>query len=174
MAARSGESIPGLSAGGGGQAHLWNQPEFYAELAAERIGIVNLDQPCSATRCRRRHAPPPRSAISACTAQLQGLVPQDGGKGRALRLSLFGRRAEPMGGAHQGPRGGGERTDVYVVNNNHFAGQAVTNALMLESQVTGRRVKVPRRAERVSGELAAIATNDRPEQGSFSLPRSDR
>jgi uncharacterized protein YecE (DUF72 family) len=34
-------------------------------------------------------------------------------------------------------------TDVYVVNNNHFAGQAVTNALMLESEVTGRRVRVP-------------------------------
>jgi uncharacterized protein YecE (DUF72 family) len=33
--------------------------------------------------------------------------------------------------------------DVYVVNNNHFAGQAVTNALMLEAEVTGQRVKVP-------------------------------
>ena len=32
---------------------------------------------------------------------------------------------------------------VYVVNNNHFAGQAVTNALMLEAQVTSNRVKVP-------------------------------
>jgi hypothetical protein len=29
------------------------------------------------------------------------------------------------------------------VNNNHFAGQAVTNALMLEAQVTGARVNVP-------------------------------
>ena len=34
-------------------------------------------------------------------------------------------------------------TDVYVVNNNHFAGQAVTNALMLEAQVTQKPVKVP-------------------------------
>ncbi|HEY6911107.1 MAG TPA: DUF72 domain-containing protein, partial [Myxococcales bacterium] len=34
-------------------------------------------------------------------------------------------------------------TDVYAVNNNHFAGQAVANALMLEAQVTGGKVKVP-------------------------------
>jgi len=34
-------------------------------------------------------------------------------------------------------------TDVYVVNNNHFAGQAVTNALMLEAQVTRQPVKAP-------------------------------
>ena len=30
-----------------------------------------------------------------------------------------------------------------MVNNNHFAGQAVTNAAMLQAQVTGERVKVP-------------------------------
>jgi uncharacterized protein YecE (DUF72 family) len=33
--------------------------------------------------------------------------------------------------------------DVYVVNNNHFAGQAVANAAMLEAQVTGRKGRVP-------------------------------
>ena len=32
---------------------------------------------------------------------------------------------------------------MYVVNNNHFRGQAVANAAMLQSQVTGGRAKVP-------------------------------
>ena len=32
---------------------------------------------------------------------------------------------------------------LFRSNNNHFAGQAVTNALMLEAQVTGQRVRVP-------------------------------
>ena len=53
-------------------------------------------------------------------------------------------------------------TDVYVVNNNHFAGQAVTNALMLESQVRGRRVRVPETLlNAYPKELAAIAADER-------------
>jgi len=55
----------------------FNEPEFYAELAASRVGIVNVDQPCSATRCRRRRAPHRRPATSRARPQLQGLVPQD-------------------------------------------------------------------------------------------------
>jgi len=38
----------------------WNQPEFYAELAAERIGIVNLDQPMF-----RNSLPPSARATSS-------------------------------------------------------------------------------------------------------------
>jgi hypothetical protein len=46
-----------------------------------------------------------------------------------------------------------------VVNNNHFAGQAVTNALMLESQVTGKPVKVPQTLlQTFPNELTAIAS----------------
>ncbi len=33
--------------------------------------------------------------------------------------------------------------DVYVVTNNHFRGQAVANAKMLESMVEGRKVEAP-------------------------------
>src|SRR5207237_445514 len=36
-----------------------------------------------------------------------------------------------------------EVAEVYVVNNNHFRGQAAANAAMLRSQVTGGRVAVP-------------------------------
>ena len=32
---------------------------------------------------------------------------------------------------------------MYVVNNNHFEGKAAANAAMLQSQVTGKRVRVP-------------------------------
>jgi uncharacterized protein YecE (DUF72 family) len=37
----------------------------------------------------------------------------------------------------------GEPPDVYVVTNNHFRGQAVANAKMLESMVEGRKVEAP-------------------------------
>jgi uncharacterized protein YecE (DUF72 family) len=33
--------------------------------------------------------------------------------------------------------------DVYVVTNNHFRGKAVTNALMLQSMVEGKKVPAP-------------------------------
>jgi uncharacterized protein YecE (DUF72 family) len=38
----------------------------------------------------------------------------------------------------------GEPPDVYVVTNNHFRGQAVANAKMLESMVEHRRVEAPK------------------------------
>ena len=49
-------------------------------------------------------------------------------------------------------------TDVYVVNNNHFRGQAVANAAMLQAQVTGDKSRVPRTLfEKYRDALAPLA-----------------
>jgi uncharacterized protein YecE (DUF72 family) len=154
----------------------WNQPEFYAELAAERIGIVNLDQPMF-----RNSLPPAARATSPVGyVRVHGRNYKDWFRkaaGRDERYDYLYSAAElnPWAERTRALAEEANVTDVYVVNNNHFAGQAVTNALMLESQVTGRRVKVPETLlTAYPKELAAIATNERPEQGSFSLPRPDR
>jgi uncharacterized protein YecE (DUF72 family) len=154
----------------------WNQPEFYAELAAERIGIVNLDQPMF-----RNSLPPSARATSPVGyVRVHGRNYKDWFRkaaGRDERYDYLYSAAElnPWAERTRALAEEANVTDVYVVNNNHFAGQAVTNALMLESQVTGRRVKVPETLlTAYPKELAAIATDERPEQGSFSLPRPDR
>ncbi|HZX93923.1 MAG TPA: DUF72 domain-containing protein [Myxococcales bacterium] len=125
--------------------HLsWNEPDFYAELAADRIGIVNLDQPMF----RNSLPPAARATSSVGYVRVHGRNYKDWFRkeaGRDERYDYLYSKAELEPWAQRTRELAHEPgvTDVYVVNNNHFAGQAVTNALMLEAQVTGGRVKAP-------------------------------
>ena len=51
-------------------------------------------------------------------------------------LEPWAERVRELAGSPRAP-------DVYVVTNNHFRGQAVANAKMLESMVEGRKVEAP-------------------------------
>jgi uncharacterized protein YecE (DUF72 family) len=122
----------------------WNEPEFYAELASGRIGIVNVDQPLFHNSLR----PSARATSSLGYIRVHGRNYKDWFRktaGRDERYDYLYSAAELKGWAERTKALAKEPnvTDVYVVNNNHFAGQAVTNALMLEAQVTGGRVRVP-------------------------------
>jgi uncharacterized protein YecE (DUF72 family) len=122
----------------------WNEPDFYAELASGRIGIVNLDQPMF----RNSLPPSARATSSLGYIRVHGRNYKDWFRkaaGRDERYDYLYSAAELKPWAERTVALAGEPnvTDVYVVNNNHFAGQAVTNALMLEAQVTGGKVKVP-------------------------------
>ena len=122
----------------------WNEADFYAELVASRMGIVNLDQPMF-----RNSLPPSARATSAVGyVRVHGRNYKDWFRktaGRDERYDYLYSSSELKPWAERTKALAQEPsvTDVYVVNNNHFAGQAVTNALMLEAEVTGERVKVP-------------------------------
>jgi uncharacterized protein YecE (DUF72 family) len=122
----------------------WNAPDFYAELVASRMGIVNVDQPMF-----RNSLPPSARATSAVGyVRVHGRNYKDWFRkaaGRDERYDYLYSSSELQPWAERTKALAEEPsvTDVYVVNNNHFAGQAVTNALMLEAQVTGERVNVP-------------------------------
>jgi uncharacterized protein YecE (DUF72 family) len=122
----------------------WNEPDFYAELVDSRMGIVNLDQPLF-----RNSLPPSARATSAVGyIRVHGRNYKDWFRkeaGRDERYDYLYSPGElkPWAGRTRALLEEPSVTEVYVVNNNHFAGQAVTNALMLEAQVTGARVKVP-------------------------------
>lgn len=125
--------------------HLsWNEPEFYAELLASQVGIVNVDQPMF-----RNSLPPSARATSTVGyIRVHGRNYKDWFRktaGRDERYDYLYSANELKPWAERTKALAEEKgvTDVYVVNNNHFAGQAVTNALMLEAQVTGERVSVP-------------------------------
>jgi uncharacterized protein YecE (DUF72 family) len=122
----------------------WNEPDFYAELVALRMGIVNLDQPMF-----RNSLPPSARATSAVGyVRVHGRNYKDWFRktaGRDERYDYLYSSSELKPWAERTKALAEEPgvTDVYVVNNNHFAGQAVTNALMLQAQVTGEPVTVP-------------------------------
>ena len=140
--------------------HLsWNEPAFYAELVSSQVGIVNVDQPMF-----RNSLPPSARATSAVGyIRVHGRNYKDWFRktaGRDERYDYLYSAKELGPWAERTQELAGEKgvTDVYVVNNNHFAGQAVTNALMLEAQVTGDRVKVPETLLRTyPKELAPVA-----------------
>jgi len=122
----------------------WNEPDFYSELAAGRIGIVNVDQPMF----RNSLPPSARATSSVGYIRVHGRNYKDWFRktaGRDERYDYLYSAAELKPWAERTKALAEEPsvTDVYVVNNNHFAGQAVTNALMLEAQVTQKPVKVP-------------------------------
>jgi uncharacterized protein YecE (DUF72 family) len=122
----------------------WDHPEVLAELGEAGVGIVNLDQP------RFRNTLRPRAAVTAPVAyvRVHGRNFRDWfrkGAGRDARydylysageLEPWAERVRQMAATPLAP-------EVYVVTNNHFRGQAVANAAMLESMVERRRVEAP-------------------------------
>jgi uncharacterized protein YecE (DUF72 family) len=122
----------------------WDVPEVLAELAEAGAGIVNVDQPLFHASIR----PAARVTSPVAYVRVHGRNYRDWfrkGAGRDARydylyspreLEPWAERVKALAHAPQAP-------DVYVVTNNHFRGQAVANAKMLESMVEGRTVEAP-------------------------------
>ena len=123
----------------------WDAPEVLEELAAAGAGIVNVDQPLF----RRSLRPAAHVTAPVAYVRVHGRNYRDWfrkGAGRDARydylytageLEPWAERVKALAEAMQAP-------DVYVVTNNHFRGQAVANAKMLEAMVEGKRVEAPR------------------------------
>jgi uncharacterized protein YecE (DUF72 family) len=122
----------------------WEAPEVLAELGEAGVGLVNVDQP------RFRNTLRPGAAVTAPVAyvRVHGRNFRDWfrkGAGRDARYDYlysagelwpWAERVREMAAAERLP-------DVYVVTNNHFRGQAVANAAMLESMIAGHPVEAP-------------------------------
>jgi len=145
----------------------WDAPEVLAELAEAGVGIVNVDQPLFHDSIR----PGARVTSPVAYVRVHGRNYQDWfreGAGRDARydylysageLEPWARRVRQLAAAQVPAAGGAEPTagavpDVYVVTNNHFRGQAVANAKMLEAMVEGHEVEAP--AELVTAYAEAL------------------
>lgn len=133
----------------------WDSPEVLAELSEAGVGIVNVDQPLHRGSLR----PAARVTAGVAYVRVHGRNYRDWfrkGAGRDARydylyspaeLEPWARRIRAL--ATVAPRADAPESgpdglrDVYVVTNNHFRGQAVANAKMLEAMVEGRRAEVP-------------------------------
>jgi uncharacterized protein YecE (DUF72 family) len=63
-----------------------------------------------------------------------------------------------------------ETRETYVIANNHFQGQAPTNALQIKSMISGQKVSVPDDLQNAFPQLREIAralAEPKPEQGTL-------
>jgi len=137
----------------------WNEPGFYAELVERGMGFVNVDQPLF----RNSIKPSARATSAVGYVRVHGRNYRDWFRktaGRDERYDYLYSAKELKPWAERTRELANEPgvTDVYVVNNNHFRGQAVANAAMLQAQVTGDKSRVPRTLfEKYRDALAPLA-----------------
>jgi uncharacterized protein YecE (DUF72 family) len=148
----------------------WDAPEVLDELAAAGVGIVNVDQPLFHDSIR----PGAKATSPVAYVRVHGRNYKDWfrkGAGRDARYDYLYSAGELEPWARRIRELAVEVPDVYVVTNNHFRGQAVANAAMLESMVAGEKVAAPEElVRRYADALAPYAfpapAND-PQPGLF-------
>jgi uncharacterized protein YecE (DUF72 family) len=157
----------------------WDAPDVLAELSEAGVGIVNVDQPLFHDSIR----PAARVTSPVAYVRVHGRnygnwFRKDAGRDArydylysAAELEPWAARVRQLASARvpaaAGPGPAAAAVpDVYVVTNNHFRGQAVANAKMLEAMVEGRKVEAPAEVLRAYADALrpyAIAPADPPE-----------
>jgi uncharacterized protein YecE (DUF72 family) len=122
----------------------WNEPSVYSELTERGLGFVNIDQPLF----KRSIKPSALATSSVGYIRVHGRNYRDWFRkdaGRDARYDYLYSSAELKPWAERASQLSSLQgvEEVYVVNNNHFRGQAVVNAAMLEAAVAGAKVRVP-------------------------------
>jgi uncharacterized protein YecE (DUF72 family) len=144
--------------------HLsWDTADVLAELVEAGVGIVNVDQPLFHDSIRpSARVTSPVAYVRVHGRNYKDWFRRDAGRDArydylytagelepwARRIAALARShrpaAAPAAAPEPDPAPAGAGPDVYVVTNNHFRGQAVANAKMLESMVERRKVEAPR------------------------------
>jgi uncharacterized protein YecE (DUF72 family) len=133
----------------------WNVPEFYETLRERGIGAVNIDQPVF------RHSIKPGAEVTSPIGyvRLHGRNYENWFRDNAEsheRYDYLYTKDELeawLSRIHEVAR---QAHDTYVITNNHFRGQAPTNALMLRA-MAGEKVEVPHELRLAFGEaLGAV------------------
>jgi uncharacterized protein YecE (DUF72 family) len=141
----------------------WNDADFYAELRERGLGFVNLDQPLFHDSIK----PSARATSSIGYVRVHGRNYKDWFRkdaGRDARYDYFypAKELKPWAERTKDLADEPGVAEVYVVNNNHFEGKAAANAAMLQSQVTGKRVRIPQTLfDTYRKDLEPLATPDR-------------
>ncbi len=120
----------------------WNVPAFYRGLAERGIGFVNVDQPLFA----RSLGPSATATAPVGYVRLHGRNYEDWWRpdaGVEARYDYLYSAAELAPWAERTREVAAAAPEVYVVTNNHYRGQAVTNALMLEAMLAGAPAAAP-------------------------------
>lgn len=122
----------------------WNEPSYYAELVERGLGFVNIDQPLY----KDSIAPSARATAGVGYVRVHGRNYKEWFRHKApadrYDYLYSAKELEPWAARTKEIAQHPRVEDVYVITNNHARGKGVTNALMLQSMVTGRNVEAPR------------------------------
>ena len=119
----------------------WNVPDFYAGLQDRGVAAVNIDQPVFG------HSIKPGAEVTAALGyvRLHGRNYENWFRDSAEsheRYDYLYTKDELDGWLDRIHAVARQAQETYVIANNHFRGQAPTNALMLRA-MTGEKVEVP-------------------------------
>ena len=120
----------------------WNVPPFYRELAERGIGFVNIDQPLFA----RSIGPSATATAPVGYVRLHGRNAGDWFREGATveeRYDYLYSADELLPWADRARQVAAVAREVFVVTNNHFQGQAVANAAMLQAMLGGAPASAP-------------------------------
>ena len=122
----------------------WNIPEFYRELGERGIGFVNIDQPLFDNSIEpSAHATAPVGYIRVHGRNYQDWFRKGAAPEARYDYLYRAEELQPWAERTQEVAADPRTENVYVVTNNHFQGKGITNALMLQSMVEGRKVPAP-------------------------------
>ena len=120
----------------------WLVPDFFDSLAERGVGFVNIDQPLF-----KRSVKPTATATSGVGyvrvhgRNAKDWFRQDAGVNERYDYLYSAEELEPW--VERTREIASEAPEVYVVTNNHYRGQAMANAVMAESLLTGKPAPAP-------------------------------
>jgi len=137
----------------------WAEDEAVAPLAERGVGLCVVDQP----RLRDTVAPVPRVTGRVGYLRLHGRNAANWFRedaGRDARYDYLYSTAELGALAGVARRLAGSCEEVFVVQNNHFRGQAVVNAIQMKHLLAGGRPPAPAELVRAYPDLAPMVTEE--------------
>ena len=122
----------------------WNTPGFFDALTQRGIGFVNIDQPLFHDSIHpSAHATSAVGYVRVHGRNYQDWFREKAGRDERYDYLYTPAELKPWAERTKEIAARPRTEDVFVVTNNHFQGQAVTNALQLQSMVEDRRVPAP-------------------------------
>ncbi len=141
----------------------WDSPETFTMLDGLGAGICSIDQPMFKGSIR----PLDREAGGIGYIRFHGRNREhwfNEKSGRDERYDYLYSPEELAPWIERARRMAEKASDVYVIANNHFRGQAVCNAIMFKASIEGRPVRGPAQLFEHFPELRAHAVPDAPVQ----------
>jgi len=136
----------------------WNEPDVVQLLAERGAAFVNIDQPrLSGNLPVTNHTTSAISYYRFHGRNAKKWFGPDTSNEERYNYLYSNEELEPWAGHIEEARRKSPRASVYAILNNHFRGQAVANALMLQHRLTGAAAALPETMLRTYPSLARIA-----------------
>jgi len=120
----------------------WLVPEFFESLAERGVGFVNIDQPLFKRSVKpTAEATSPVGYVRVHGRNAKDWFRKDAGVNERYDYLYSANELAPW--VERTREVAAEASEVYVITNNHYRGQAMANGLMLRSMIEGEAVGAP-------------------------------